>query len=637
LVRFISFALFILIALVSLTVGCSSRGINPVAPSGENELLPAVDEESSGRTLWGIWDIELDLEKMTALAISSRDIEAHINVTSLIPQPLITVLGYDPVTQIVNVIVTISNPSSLNGYDVRLILFTNDEGLRLTNDDGWTDLYDKVGGKSQNPFRAYAKYEANRIFSAHSQQTEQLLIFLPSPSGLIRFAVDASFPGNCPEPYQIQNFTQTPLYDSAGSSSDLTVQVYDWQNDINAVKINAYEITGVYYTTFAYQATQGNWMTTITNVSGKPAGKYECLLMAMSNNSGYLAMYDFVDVTITQTPCPIDSNNTCSYADKIYMHDSVSGCIDQNDNNDWYYFYAPPAGVQSGTLTLQYTGVASYMFVYGLEQGGTCPGTMLASGSNINLSASANSLYYILITGAAGRSDYQFTINITPAISNVPCEIYVARDSSGHWPIWEAPNPDIELTITHLQNQMNWTNLLWNQFGYNLVWDGTVTFMASKYYVLNNNDEAWEMHSVYGAGTNKVSMYFCDVLDGGVQTAYATPLFPRSQHTVNNVFSAYSTNVWYWQQAISHEQGHILGYYFDQYIFDLEGVACGDEGGLPGGYPTYLYSDPEACYPGNLMWYYYDGWTWNKFDITKGQEDYINSFHYSYNENFPWY
>ena len=618
-------------------MGCSSRGVSPILPSGEPEPVPTVDEISSPRALWGIWDISLNLEEMTATTTPAREVAAHFNVTSLIPSPGVTILGYDPVTQIANVIISISNTSSVTGYDVRGILLTNDEGLRLTNDNGWTDLYDGLGGKGQNPFKAYATTETNRRFIAHSQQSEQYLIFYPSPPGQVRFAVDASYPVNCLEPFQFQNFAQTPLYDSTGSTSDLSVKVSDWQNDVNAVRINAYEITGEYYTNFSYQAAQDNWTVTITNALGKPAGQYECLLMALSANSGFLALYDYVTLTITMTPCPSDNNSTCSYADKIYSHDTITDCIDPSDNNDWYYFYAPPVGIQSGALSLNYTGSPSYMYVYGMDPGSSCPGTMLASGANINLSASTNSIYYVLITGATGRSDYQFTVNITPALSNVACEFYVARDSSGHWPIWEAPNPDIELTITQLQNQLSWTNSLWNQFGYNLVWDGTVTFMASKYYNLDSGAESQEMHNNYGKGTDKLSIYFVDRLDSGVQTAYAVPFYPRSQHTVNNTYSVYSPSVWFWQQAVSHEQGHTIGYYFDQYIFDLEGVPCGDEGALPGGYPIYLYSDPAGCYAGNLMWYYYEGWGWNRFDITKGQQDYMNSFHYTYNDNFPWY
>ena len=637
LTRLSVFSVLVLIMIV-LSVSCSSGKGSPVSnqvpqPVGQ-DTLAAVDNPNSGRAFWGLWDITIDPKTQTASIQESRDLESHINVTAYV-SPKVQIINYDPSTRIANVVITITNPSSLIAYDVRGILYTNDQGLLLTNDDGWTDLFDVAGGQSFNPFRAYCRTNPNRQFPAHSQQSEQFLVYVPANPGSIRLGFDASYPGNCLEPYEIKNFTHTPLYESAGSTSDLRVEASDWQNDVNAVRINAQAITGDYYTNFAWIAGESKWGVTIINNTSAVAGKYTCLVLAMSANSSFQSLYDYVTITISPVPCPTDSNNTCSYGELLSLVDTVDGCVDSTDISDWYHIYLPPKGLTSGTISITYDGAEPIVNVNGIDPGGTCPGTSLGSGTTINLAATTLSSLYIQVTTSGGRSNYTLNVNIVPAISLIDCKIFVAKNSSGKWPIWEGTSPAQELTLTHIQNQITWTNNLWSKYGYNLVWDGTVTFMASSYYIVNNDAESTQMHNTYGKPTGKLSLYFVDVVPTGIQTAYCVPVSPRSAHTISSTYTVYSPNVWYWQQAISHEEGHHIGYYFDMYIYDIEGVACGDKYNLPGGYPTYLYSDPTACYAGNLMYYYYEGWTWNRFTLTKGQQDYINTFHYQSPNNFP--
>ena len=219
------------------------------------------------------------------------------------------------------------------------------------------------------------------------------------------------------------------------------------------------------------------------------------------------------------------------------------------------------------------------------------------------------------------------------------CEIYVATSGSPYynWPIWEISGPDIELTVPLLNQMMSKCNLFWNQYGYELDWDGTATEISSQYYVLNSSEESWAMHQNYGKGTGKVCLYFCDVLNGGIQTAYCVPNPSKLLHNVNNVYTAYSPNVWYWGSAVAHEHGHAFGYLIDEYLFDVYSLPCGDTSGFPAGVPRYLYADPEGCYMGNLMFYAVEDWTWDRYDLTDGQENWVNWFQMNYPNNFPKY
>ena len=85
-------------------------------------------------------------------------------------------------------------------------------------------------------------------------------------------------------------------------------------------------------------------------------------------------------------------------------------------------------------------------------------------------------------------------------------------------------------------------------------------------------------------------------------------------HNVNRLFTYYCPGVMHWESIMAHEHGHCLGYLIDQYMFNLLGVECGDLDGLEAnGYSfTWLFTDPEACYQGNVMYYCYWYWGWKQ-------------------------
>ena len=335
-----------------------------------------------------------------------------------------------------------------------------------------------------------------------------------------------------------------------------------------------------------------------------------------------------------------DDNDTCPWSEELELSDSVSGCVDQLDD-DWYYVISSPGGISgSSTVNLTIPSGTVDIYIYGKDPGGACPGPLITSQTGtgtgtINIPASIYSKIFIKLTGDSGAVNYTLYTDIVPAISNVQVEVYVATTngmSSGTWPM-DGPT---ELNHATVVQMMGWGNGIWNQYGYNLDWDGTETFMAAQYYNLDNDAEMNAMQNAYGYNSNKLSIYFVNQLQSG-NTAYCIVQENKYQHTDSNVFSVYSPNVWDWQGVVAHENGHAIGYFEDQYLYDQCGCSCGNQSCLATciGYTPFLYTDPTGCYNGNLM-HYELGWNWNQYEISVNQWQFINGFHFSYPTNFNW-
>jgi len=318
----------------AMSFGCSSSTTSPVAPSApyieDLSQLPVSDVSDSDRTLWGIYTATFDIESLSATIEPDRNSTVHYNVTPWLPSPGIVVNGYDPVTGIVDVDFTISNPYAIDGYDIRLIIYTDAVGHRLINADDWTGLYNRAGGLPINPFKAFAKTEDMRRFAAHGNHTENLLISLPGGNTSVSFAVDVSYPGNCNEPYAIADFTQGYLKDESGATAHLTVDVQDWQDDVNYVNLFCPAITSVTLLGFSYNPSEEYWETIITNNTGAPTGEYAGYMIANSANSGSLVLYDEVIITVSPGDAPVNP----IIAGGIYM---LSTCLDVAVQGDYAY------------------------------------------------------------------------------------------------------------------------------------------------------------------------------------------------------------------------------------------------------------------------------------------------------------
>ena len=316
--------LLLLACMIPLFSGCSGTDITPVGPNTGPDIVndsSLVRESDSQRVLWGIWQFQFDPVEMTITPLRLRNLEGHYNLTPMLLPPncdnciKIKVNSYNPSTGALNADITLLNPYNMSGYDVRGIVFTDTYKHTLSNSDDWTPLWDVSGGQDINPFRAFAKGEPNRLFASKTEYTENFIIQTPKPPMFdkITYAVDASWPGNCKEPYSIENFKQLgDFYSNVGATVDIEVDVLDWQSDVATVQLSAPQITGVEYVDLTHK-TGNTWGTTLVNVLGAPPASYCPLIKATSAVPASLALYDWFRITILDVPDPtitsIEPNN----------------------------------------------------------------------------------------------------------------------------------------------------------------------------------------------------------------------------------------------------------------------------------------------------------------------------------------
>ncbi len=280
--------------------GCSSS-FDPIQPqdttSGINPSLDIpIETNNSNRNLLGTWTVNFDNKTLSTNITPYREITAHLNVSASIPTPIINGVAYNPLTGIWDVDVTIVNSSIYNVRDLRLILYTNDYGVKLINADDWTGLWDMPGGSQINPFKAYAKTEGNRLFAAQTQHTERIQIYLPPGASDVAWAVDVSVPDNCHEPYLIESFTHFRLNENAGSQTQALIEVFDWQDDVSDVSLYCPIITGETLVQFTHDSFN-TWTLELYNNTGAMPGSYTGVVIATSNGN---SLYDFVTITVSE-------------------------------------------------------------------------------------------------------------------------------------------------------------------------------------------------------------------------------------------------------------------------------------------------------------------------------------------------
>jgi len=353
--------LFIVLA-VAVVIGCSSSSSNAVLPGGDSDILNInqneITKEESGRELWGVWRMKFDFEAGSVAVEPIREV-THYQIRSLLV-PSIHINSFNPVTQIVDVNVTFNNVYQLDGYDVRLIIYTDNKGHLLLNADDWTSLFDAAGGESINPFKAYAKDKTGRKFARGTIEMENLLIYLPNLEPSVYFAIDASWPSNCKEPYSIENFSQDRLFDTPSSSAEISVDVLDWQNDVSFVKISCPEVTGVQNIGLNH-ATGNTWSLIMTNQTGAQLGEYPAIIHAVSSNSSSLYLYEKVNIIISESancgcepdfPKIIDSIDTGGSTQEVEISGSYLYVADSTGYFRIFDISLPGGPVERGSINV---------------------------------------------------------------------------------------------------------------------------------------------------------------------------------------------------------------------------------------------------------------------------------------------
>lgn len=303
------YVLFACIAvLVFFSLGCSSSTHNPVTPQ---DSKPGSDTNSLSGTdqLLGLWNLSFDEKTLVFQIEPIRASQAHMNITEFLLPPIcedcleINVINFDPITRIVEAEITLTNPYEITGYDVRGIVYTDEAGHRLLNDDAWTGYFDLPGGQIINPFIFFDKWYTDHSFPPLDVQAEIFEIYLPPlPHDPLQYAVTVSYPDNCDEPYSIENFQQDGILSpETGSQVTCTVDVRDWQTDVDKVTLHAPDITGIGYVTFTHDSGP-TWTLDLTNSEGAPVGEYEVRITAYSTSSGTIELNKYGTIIISAGP-----------------------------------------------------------------------------------------------------------------------------------------------------------------------------------------------------------------------------------------------------------------------------------------------------------------------------------------------
>ncbi len=287
-----------------LIAGCSARASSPVAPSDTPsdlyQSLPDIESDGSNRILLGSWTMDFDYESMTATVEPDRSAFIHYQAKNLIPTPEVIIDHVNP-EHIVYADVSLTNPYPFDVYDVRLIIMTDEDGHTQLADDNWTGLFDIAGGEDINPFRDYSINSLERKFPSGRRITETLYVYNPPGSCPIHFTIDASYPSNCEEPYQINYFFLWDyLYENVGAHTYGLTSVDDWQDDVSEVIMHCPEITNEPESYFYQHSSPGWWELHIVNNAGAPHGVYQGVITARSANSGSLAIHKKVEIHVTE-------------------------------------------------------------------------------------------------------------------------------------------------------------------------------------------------------------------------------------------------------------------------------------------------------------------------------------------------
>lgn len=271
---------------VTLTVGCSHGSKTlPVAPPLDDFQITG-SGNMDGHFFWGVFEAYIDYETLDISWQAKRDAEFHVDITQFLLPPFcpeclqLQILSFDPDLSLINLRVSITNPTALTAFDTRGIFYLK-ESQQFLDADNYTDLFDIPGDLARNPFVAFSKDTPKRAFKAHQTYIATYRLILPPGSGPVAFSFETSFPGNCEEPYEMEIFKPIDFLGTVASYSEkIQVEVKDWQNDIAFVQLDLSSMGAVAPVDLVKVGDY--WEATVANLYGAAPGFYMCWLQAGS-------------------------------------------------------------------------------------------------------------------------------------------------------------------------------------------------------------------------------------------------------------------------------------------------------------------------------------------------------------------
>jgi len=368
-----------LVCVAVLALSCGGGG-GPMAPApgGDssgvltppNERNARAPEGLGNHAVWGIYTMVIDQDAHTIEVLDNRELAMHLNVKGILQSSWwcpahncikIQFLNVDEINNIYTIKGTLVNPSWLNGFDVRAIIFLDEKGHQLLNADDYTMLYELED--DINPFRAYAKNVDLRKFASFASFSEIFEMYIPPvpKKFMIDFAIDASWPTNCEEPYDLEEFgyegdiyPDDPDLDGIDQGEGTVfTKVYDWQSNVSEVSVDTTPITGG-ITNLVYNPDLDRWEATITDSLDAAPGDYLCLIAAFSADDPALGLYNYLTVTVNETPPPAVQTISGFVRDAFFMGD-LDGSVVSVVNQDPLGFQPPPTTVVGGEYLVNVT------------------------------------------------------------------------------------------------------------------------------------------------------------------------------------------------------------------------------------------------------------------------------------------
>ena len=305
------FHVLALVIIAGLGLSCG-HAHDPVVPQSSFADGYEFVRAAENTVILGAWNLLIDPAQRTIEALPLRSLEVHFDVTKMVTPPkcddcfLAKNLFYDPLTQIVTVDIGFRNPSGITGYDVRGIIMEFGP-MELLNPDGYTELFSPVPGEI-HPFVAYITGIGDRAYPGYSSYYETLHIHNPQFPKFVplTYVVEASWPDNCREPYEVlPGGISGDLYSDGTNTQLLRVIARDWQDDLSVVSVDLAPIGGPVVPLEPSGTFPDTWEGEVYCAPGTPVGEYEVLALSESSPpyDQTARMYNYVELTVKE-PMP---------------------------------------------------------------------------------------------------------------------------------------------------------------------------------------------------------------------------------------------------------------------------------------------------------------------------------------------
>jgi hypothetical protein len=228
------FATLLIIAF--LLSGCGSKSSFATSSELPNErLMTSTSSEQTGHRILVAATLTLSSRTGEIIIQPYRDLAAHWDVTSYLEPPqcddciAIEVEYHDLEMKIIGLNVTLRNPTTYKALDVRAILMPDngsfEPGVHFLNADAYTELWDDGGQAKRNPFFAFGKNSPLRAFPPGYSEKNLFRISYNSFQDLINlpFVVDASWPGNCSEPFDLEPLSTGTIIADGSTKAHIAV------------------------------------------------------------------------------------------------------------------------------------------------------------------------------------------------------------------------------------------------------------------------------------------------------------------------------------------------------------------------------------------------------------------------------